>query len=73
MHVEDIIFIHYTAEPRDHENYLVISGEKTEEKNIKNWDQQNDLVIRGFCSIRRGFCSMHVEDNIIFVHYYYAC
>ena len=24
------------------------------QRNIKNWDQQNYLVIRGFCYIRRG-------------------
>ena len=41
---------------RDHENYLVISGfllyQGKKTRNIKSWDQQNDLVIRGFCYIR---------------------
>ena len=31
--------------------FLIISGGK-KQRNIKNWDQQNYLVIRGFCYIR---------------------
>ena len=42
----------YNEGPWDHENHLVISsfslyhGKK--QRNIKSWDQQNDLVKRGF-------------------------
>ena len=52
----------YTVEPRYNENlwtmkitllYQVSCYIRVKkQRNIKNWDQQNDLVIRGFCYIR---------------------
>ena len=31
---------------------LLYQGKKKNQRNIKSWDQQNDLILRGFCYIR---------------------
>ena len=46
---------------------LLYQGEK---KNIKSWDQQNYLVIRGFCYIRPLYNEISLYFRMYVVHLY---
>ena len=80
-----------TVEPRYNEvlgtmkNYLVISGfslyqvshyiRVKKQRNMKSWDQQNYLVIRGFCYIRPLYneVPLYILFWLIYTLIFYLC